>query len=125
MTDQTSDPVQDAGLASSPIQGVDEGVVKSGDDESAHVPITTAPEEVQQDQETQETSTEQQSDQTSSSRTDQSAGGIITDELIQDTGQQMNTPIDQSNDSSDASTTEQPYPGTATDATGDKSSDLA
>ena len=78
MADQVSDPVQDAGLASPPIQGVDEGVVTSGGDESAHVPLTTAPEEVQQSQETQA-----------------------------------------------SETTEQPYPGTATDASGDKSSDLA
>lgn len=124
MADQTSDPVQDAGLTSPPIQGVDEGVVKSGDEETVHVPITTAPEEVQQGQETQESSTGQ-SDQTSSSETDQSAGGIITRELTHDTGEQMNTPVEESNDSSDTSTTEQPYPGTPTDATGDNSSDLA
>lgn len=112
MSDQTSDPAQDAGLTSPPIQGVDEGVVKSGDEETAHVPITTPPEEVQQGQGEQTQQTEQSSEQTQSSETDQSAGGIITRELTHDTAEQMKTPVDHSG-------------GTPTDATGDKSKNLA
>lgn len=120
MTDQTSDPVQDAGLSSPPIQGVDEGVVKSGED-TAHVPITTAPEERGQTQEVQTPPVEQTSGETPASEVDQSAGGIITRPLIPDTGQQMDTPVDQSGNSS---ASEQPVE-TTTDASVDESSDLA
>lgn len=124
MADQTSDPVQDAGLVSPPIQGVDEGVVKSGDEGTAHVPITTPPEETQTPvaPAPETPATGPQPGQTPPSDTDPSAGGIITRPLTPPTAGQAETPVQEPNT---PPTTNQPYPGTPTDTTGGNSSNLA
>jgi len=115
MGDQTSDPVQDAGLASPPIQGIDSGVAISGD--TVHVPITNSPQAPQV-----QSPPIQTPEPTQPSDTDPSAGGIITRPLTSPTAGYVETPVDQP---STSSATEQPYPGTPTDASGDSSSDLA
>lgn len=76
MTDQTTDPVQDAGLASPPIQGVEDSYAVKTTHDEYHPPVTNPPEEEKQ------------------------GPSAVSDQP-------------------------QPYPGTPTDATGDRSSDLA